>query len=218
MFAATGWMAVRMSFESKSDMKTLPLIVSIALLLGASSACAQKPSNETAPATFRVNFDTSRGPVVIEVTRADAPIGADRFYNLVKAKYFDGARFFRVIPGFMAQFGLAADPAVSKTWDVPIQDDPVKASNVRGTLTFAATGAPNSRSTQLFINFGNNNRLDSMRFAPFGKVVSGMEFVDQIYSGYGEQPDQGRIEAEGNAYMEKEFPRLDYIKTARIEQ
>jgi len=199
-------------------MKTFPLIASIALLLGACSAGAQKPSNETAPATYRVTLDTSRGPVVIEVTRADAPIGADRFYNLVKANYFDGARFFRVIAGFMAQFGLAANPAVSKTWDVPIQDDPVKASNVRGTLSFGNTGAPNSRSEQLFINFGNNARLDSMRFASFGKVVSGMEFVDQIYSGYGEQPDQGRIEAEGNAYLEKEFPRLDYIKTARISQ
>jgi peptidyl-prolyl cis-trans isomerase A (cyclophilin A) len=199
-------------------MKTFPIIASLALLLGACSAGAQKPSNETAPAAYRVTLDTSRGPVVIEVTRADAPIAADRFYNLVKANYFDGARFFRVIAGFMAQFGLAANPAVSKTWDVPLQDDPVKASNVRGTVTFANTGAPNSRSEQLFINFGNNSRLDSMLFAPFGKVVSGMEFVDQIYSGYGEQPDQGRIEAEGNAYLEKEFPRLDYIKSARISQ
>src|ERR1700723_2501326 len=170
-------------------MKTTLLISSLAFFL---CACAhgQKATDEKAPETFRVNLDTSKGPVVIEVTRADAPNGADRFYNLVKAKYLDGARFFRVIPGFMAQFGLAADPAVSKTWDVPIQDDPVKASNVRGTLTFAATGAPNSRPTQLFITFGDNSRLDSQRFAPFGKVVSGMEFVDQIYSGYGENPDQ----------------------------
>jgi peptidyl-prolyl cis-trans isomerase A (cyclophilin A) len=199
-------------------MKTFSLIASLALLMGAFSANAQKPPNATAPATFRVTLETSRGPVVIEVTRADAPVGADRFYNLVKANYFNGVRFFRVVPGFMAQFGLAADPAISKTWDVPIQDDPVKASNVRGTLTFAATGAPNSRSTQLFINFGDNSRLDRQRFAPFGKVVSGMEFVDQIYSGYGETPDQGRITAEGNAYLEKAFPRLDYIKTARISQ
>lgn len=206
-------------------MKTFPLIASITLLLGACSAGAQKLSNETAPATYRVTLDTSRGPVVIEVTRADAPIGADRFYNMVKAKYFDGARFFRVIPGFMAQFGLAADPAASKTWDVPLQDDPVKASNVRGTLSFANTGAPNSRSEQLFINFGNNSRLDSMLFAPFGKVVSGMEFVDQIYSGDPQNPnqkgveaDQSRLTAEGNAYLEKEYPRLDYIKTARISQ
>lgn len=199
-------------------MKTFFLIASAAFLLGACSAGAQKPANETAPATFRVDMETSRGPVVIEVTRADAPNGADRFYNLVKAKYFDGARFFRVIPGFMAQFGVAADPAVSKAWDVPIEDDPVKVSNVRGTLTFAATSAPNSRSTQLFINYGDNARLDSQRFAPFGKVVSGMEFVDQIFSGYGEMPDQQRIMTEGNAYLEKEFPNLDYIKTARIAQ
>jgi peptidyl-prolyl cis-trans isomerase A (cyclophilin A) len=201
-------------------MKTFSLIASVTLFLGVSCACAQKPAitSETAPATYRVNLDTSRGAVVIEVTRADAPMGADRFYNLVKAKYFDGARFFRVIPGFMAQFGLAADPALSKTWDVPIQDDPVKASNVRGAVTFAATSAPNSRSTQLFINFGDNSRLDGQRFAPFGKVLSGMENVDQIYSGDGENPDQGRIETEGNAYLEKEFPRLDYIKTARIAE
>src|SRR5580693_5683136 len=154
-------------------MKTFLLIASMALLLGACSAGAQKPSNETAPATFHVNLDTSRGPVVIEVTRANAPVGADRFYNLVKAKYFDGARFFRVIPGFMAQFGIAGDPAMTKTWDVPIEDDPVKSSNVRGAVTFAQTSAPNSRSTQLFINFGDNARLDGQRFAPFCKVVSG---------------------------------------------
>jgi peptidyl-prolyl cis-trans isomerase A (cyclophilin A) len=197
-------------------MKTFPLIASTVFLLGACLAVAQKPANQTAPATFRVNFDTSRGPVVIEVTRALAPNGADHFYTLVKAKYYDGARFFRVVPGFMAQFGLAASPAVTKTWDVPIQDDPVKTSNVRGAVTFAQTSAPNSRSTQLFINFGNSAFLDNQRFAPFGKVVSGMENVDMIYSGDGEKPDQGRITAEGNAYLEKAFPRLDYIKTARI--
>src|ERR1700722_16372504 len=175
-------------------MKTFLLIASAAFVLGACSAGAQHPTKETAPATFPVNLDTSRGPGVIEVTRASAPNGADRFYNLVKAKYLDGARFFRVIPGFMAQFGLAADPAVSKAWDVPIQDDPVIASNVRGAVTFAATSAPNSRSTQLFINFGDNSRLDASRFAPFGMVVSGMENVDQIYSGDGENPDQPQIE------------------------
>ncbi len=199
-------------------MKKISLLALAAFLLAACSAGAQKPTGEKAPDTFRVNLDTSRGPVVIEVTRADAPVGADRFYNLVKAKFFDGARFFRVIPGFMAQFGLAADPAVTKVWDVPIQDDPVRASNVRGTVTFAATGSPNSRSTQLFINFGDNSRLDGQRFAPFGKVVSGMENVDQIYAGDRENPDQERIEAEGNAYLEKAFPNLDYIKTARIAE
>jgi peptidyl-prolyl cis-trans isomerase A (cyclophilin A) len=200
-------------------MKTRFLTASIAFVVCACNAGAQKPPNQKAPETFRVNFDTSRGPVVIEVTRALAPNGADRFYNMVKAKYFDGARFFRAIPNFMVQFGLAADPAVTKTWDVQIQDDPVKASNVRGAVTFAQSSAPNSRSTQLFINFGNNASLDGQRFAPFGKVVSGMENVDQIYTGYGEKSDdQGRIEAEGNAFLNKEFPRLDYIKTARIAE
>jgi peptidyl-prolyl cis-trans isomerase A (cyclophilin A) len=152
------------------------------------------------------------------VTRADAPNGADRFYNLVKAKYFDGARFFRVLSGFMAQFGISGDPALTKVWDVPIQDDPVKTTNARGTLTFAATSEPNSRTTQMFINFVDNGRLDSQRFAPVGKVISGMEFIDQIYAGYGQTPDQSQIEAQGNSYLQKEFPMLDYIKTARITQ
>lgn len=199
-------------------MKIRSLVAAAAVLLGACSAGAQKPTNDKAPEVFRVNFDTSKGAFVVEVTRADAPVGADRFYNLVKAKYFDGARFFRVIPGFMAQFGIAADPSVTKVWDVPIEDDPVKTSNVRGAVTFAQTSQPNSRTTQLFINFGDNSRLDSQRFAPFGKVISGMDIVDQIYSGYGEMPGQGQIESEGNSYLEKEFPRLDYIKTARIAQ
>jgi peptidyl-prolyl cis-trans isomerase A (cyclophilin A) len=193
-------------------------IAAAAVLLGACSAGAQKPTDEKAPEVFRVNFDTSKGAFVIEVTRASAPNGADRFYNLVNARYYDGARFFRVIPGFMAQFGIAGAPATSKAWDVPIEDDPVKTSNVRGAVTFAQTSLPNSRTTQLFINFGDNSRLDSMRFAPFGRVVSGMEIVDQVYSGYGEMPDQGQIEAEGNSYLEKAFPSLDYIKTARIAQ
>jgi peptidyl-prolyl cis-trans isomerase A (cyclophilin A) len=201
-----------------ASVKSTFLIATLALILGAISACAQKPASEKAPETFRVNLDTSRGPVVIEVTRADAPNGADRFYNLVKAKYYDGARFFRVIPGFMAQFGIAAEPRVTKTWDVPIKDDPVKSSNVRGTVTFAQTSEPNSRSTQLFINFADNSRLDSMRFAPFGKVVDGMENVDQIYAGDRENPDQSLIESQGNTYLEKTFPNLDYIKTARIAQ
>lgn len=202
-------------------MKIISLIASLVLVLCVDSACAQKVpqlTNEKAPDVYRVNMDTSRGPVVIEVTRADAPNGADRFYNLVKAGYFDGARFFRVVPGFMVQFGIAAKPAVTKAWDVPIQDDPVRTSNVRGTITFAAQSAPNTRTAQVFINFGDNSRLDRSRFAPFGKVVSGMENVDQIYSGDGENPDQTQIEDQGNSYLEKSFPHLDYIKTARIAQ
>ena len=205
-----------MAFEI-THMKTVHIIATAALLLGACSAGAQKPTNQKAPDVYRVNLDTSKGPVVIEVTRANAPLGADRFYNLVKAKFYDNARFFRVISGFMAQFGIAAEPAMTKAWNVPIQDDPVKTSNVRGAVTFATSG-PNTRTAQLFINFGNNSRLDSQGFAPFGKVVSGMENVDKLYSAYGEAASQNQpqIEGEGNAYLNKQFPQLDYIKTARI--
>jgi peptidyl-prolyl cis-trans isomerase A (cyclophilin A) len=172
--------------------------------------------HETAPATYNVVLDTTRGPVTVQVTRADAPIGADRFYNLVKSQYFDGARFFRVVPGFVVQFGMAGDPKVNAKWNVPIKDDPVAISNTRGTLCFAAQQVPNTRTTQLFINLGNNQRLDAQGFAVFGKVVSGMDAVDHIYSGYGQKPDQDQIEKEGNTYLQQNFPSLDYIKTARI--
>jgi peptidyl-prolyl cis-trans isomerase A (cyclophilin A) len=192
-------------------MTRLSVIATAALILLGCSG-----SKAAAPEKFLVNMETSKGPVVIEVTRADAPLGADRFYDLVKAKYFDGARFFRVVPGFVVQFGLAADPALSKKFDVPIQDDPVKQTNARGTLVFAATSRPNSRTEQLFINLGDNARLDQIGFAPFGKVLSGMEFIDQITPEYGERPDQDAITAQGNAYLEKQFPKLDYIKTATI--
>lgn len=171
-----------------------------------------KPSGNT----FKVDFETSRGPFVVEIDRSLAPNGAERFYQLVKAKYFDGARFYRVVPNFVVQWGAAANPKVTKKWDVPIADDPVKTTNARGTLTFAATNAPNSRTTHMFINLVDNPNLDSMGFAPVGRVISGMETVEKIYPGYGEQPDQGQIAAEGNVYLEKEFPKLDYIKTARI--
>ncbi|MGD1069925.1 MAG: peptidylprolyl isomerase [Bryobacteraceae bacterium] len=203
-------------------MKRISLALSIALALAACStskqAVVQASSDEKAPAVFRVDFDTSRGPFVVEITRDLAPHGADHFYTLVKAKYFDGARFYRVVPGFMVQWGSAADPKVSEAWDKSIPDDPVKTTNARGTITFAATGQPDSRSTHMFINFADNGRLDAMGFAPVGNVVSGMENVDQIYSGDGERPDQGRMKDEGNAYLLREFPNLDYIKTARIAQ
>ena len=177
------------------------------------------PVEETAPDVFRVDFETSRGPVIIEITRAQAPHGADRFFSLVKAKYFDGARFYRVVPDFVVQWGSAADPAISQAWDRrPIPDDPVKATNSRGTITFAQVGEPNSRTTQMFINFVDNRGLDGMGFAPLGRVVSGMQFVDQIYSGDGEKPDQGLIMEQGNAYLQKAFPHLDYIVTARLAQ
>jgi peptidyl-prolyl cis-trans isomerase A (cyclophilin A) len=196
------------------------LCIFAALIVSSCSKPAPKvaPSNEVAPATFTVLLDTTRGPVTVALTRGEAPIGADRFYNLVKAKFFDGARFFRVVPGFVVQFGLAGDPKVNADWDVPIQDDPVLVSNTRGTICFAATSSPNTRSTQLFINLGNNKRLDPQGFAVFGKVVSGMDSVDRIYSGYSDKPDQSRIEKEGNAYLGKDFPSLDYIKTARITE
>lgn len=166
--------------------------------------------------TYRVDFETSQGPVVVEIDRTLAPNGAEHFYQLVHAKYFDGARFFRVVPNFVVQWGMAGDPRAARKWGASIADDPVKTTNARGAVTFAATNAPNSRQTQLFINLRDNGNLDAMGFAPIGRVVSGMENVDKLYSGYGERPDQGQIGIHGNAYLEKNFPKLDYIKTARI--
>ncbi len=171
----------------------------------------------TAPATFMVQVETTKGPFTIKVTRAWAPHGADRFYNLVRGGFFTDAAFFRVIPGFMVQFGISARPEVSRVWaDANIQDDPVKESNTRGMVTFAQTSARNSRSTQLFINYGDNARLNADRFAPFGEVTKGMSVVDQIYSGYGEKPDQGAMTNQGKAYLDKNFPRLDHIVSATI--
>jgi peptidyl-prolyl cis-trans isomerase A (cyclophilin A) len=178
--------------------------------------------NRTAPPTFKTKFETSKGDFVVQVTREWAPMGADRFFNLVRHGFFDDARFFRVISGFMAQFGINGDPKVSAAWRTQrIKDDPVKQSNTRGFVSFATSG-PNSRTTQLFINYGDNSRLDKMGFAPFGRVIEGMEVVEQLYSGYGEGapqgkgPNQARIQQEGNDYLNREFPRLDYIKKATI--
>jgi len=176
-----------------------------------------------APETFKAQFNTTKGKFVVEVTRSLAPNGADRFYNLVRSGYFTDVAFFRVVPGFMCQFGIHGDPNVSAKWrEATIPDDPVKGSNTRGTITFATAG-PNTRTTQLFINFGDNTSLNGEGFAPFGKVVEGMVVVDKIYGGYGDAPqfgghgpDQGRIQMEGNAYLKKDFPNLDYIKSATI--
>jgi len=178
---------------------------------------------EQAPATFKANFDTSKGTFTIDVHRDWAPNGADRFYNLVKNGFYDDVRFFRVIEGFMAQFGIHGNPAIMAAWrQSSIKDDPVKQSNKRGYVVFATAG-PNTRTTQLFINFGDNANLDKMGFSPFGQVADkGMDVVDKIYNGYGEGaprgrgPDQGRLQSEGNAYLAKEFSKLDYIKTATI--
>ena len=173
--------------------------------------------NETAPATYVARFNTSQGLVRIEVTRASAPLGADRFYNLVRKGYYNEVRFFRVISGFVAQFGLNGSPSVNAAWrDQRIADDPVTQSNLRGTLTFA-TGGPNTRTTQLFINLADNPNLDSQGFAPIGRVITGMDVVDLFYAAYGERPNQSRIQSEGNAYLKADFPRLDFILDAVIE-
>jgi len=186
---------------------------------GAATPLLDPQSSEmraSAPASFRVRFETGGGPFVVEVTRAWAPHGADRLYNLVRHGFYDGARFFRVVPGFVVQFGLSGDPAVSARWrPATIADDPVTQHNTRGTITFATAG-PNTRTTQLFINYRDNSRLDGMGFAPLGRVVEGMDVVDHIYAGYGERPDQGRIEAQGNAYLAAQFPHLDSITRATI--
>jgi len=179
--------------------------------------------NEAAPATYKANFDTSKGTFVVTVHKDWAPKGADRFYNLVKNGYFDGIRFFRVIPNFMAQFGIHGTPAVSAAWQgARITDDPVKQSNKRGYVTFATAG-PNTRTTQLFVNYGDNASLDKQGFSPFGEVTSGMDVVDKLYNGYGEIYKRSDFQlpkfmSEGNAYMEKQFPRMDYVKTATIAQ
>jgi peptidyl-prolyl cis-trans isomerase A (cyclophilin A) len=186
----------------------------------ASRAALMNPAklNAVAPPVYKATFDTSVGSFVIEVHREWAPKGADRFYNLVKNGFFDNARFFRVMPGFMVQFGINGDPEIQKHWaNANLQDDPVTQKNLRGYVTFAKTGAPNSRSTQVFINFADRNTfLDSQGFAPFGQVISGMDIVDKINAGYGEQPDQMRIQAEGNKYLNSQFPKLDYVTKARI--
>ena len=191
---------------------------------GSGSSQEGKESKETkAPGVYKVNFDTTKGAVVIEVHRDWAPLGADRFYTLVKSGYFDGARFFRVLPGFMAQFGVAGDPKVTTKWkDANLQDDPVKQSNTRGMVSFATAG-PNTRTTQMFINTADNSRLDGQGFSPIGRVTDGMDVVDHFYSGYGEGAPEGRgpaqslIEEQGNEYLEKNFPMLDSIKKATVQ-
>jgi peptidyl-prolyl cis-trans isomerase A (cyclophilin A) len=176
--------------------------------------------NEKAPETFKARFDTSKGVFVVDVHREWAPLGADRFYNLVKNGFYDDVRFFRVLEGFMAQFGMNGVPAIQRVWgSANFKDDPVTQSNKRGYITFAKSGAPNSRSTQVFINFVDNTNLDSQGFAPFGQIVEGMDVVDKLYTGYGRQnvPDQGRITNEGNAYLNKDYPMLDFVKKATIQ-
>ena len=185
-------------------------------------AVAPKPVQ--APDLFKINLDTSKGEVVIEMHRDWGPIGVDHLYNLVKQGFYDGDYFFRYVRNFMVQFGINGDPKINNHWrDINLLDDPVKQSNVRGTLTYATAG-PRTRSTQLFINVRNNQGLDKDGFTPIGKVITGMAVVDSFYSGYGDMPDQGgqgpdpqKIETGGNEYLTSHFPRLDYIKKATIQ-
>jgi peptidyl-prolyl cis-trans isomerase A (cyclophilin A) len=170
------------------------------------------------PDSFAVHVVTSRGTFDVTVHRDWSPKGADRLYYLFSNNYYDGIRFFRVINGFMAQFGMSGDTGVQRVWkDLDVSDEPVTHSNKRGMLTFADAG-PNTRSTQLFINFADNAQLDRSGFTPLGVVTNGMGVVDSLYNGYGESPDQGRIGAEGNTYLVREFPKLDYIVTAHVSQ
>ena len=212
----------------------LGLFAAVAMVQAEDATKEEKPSTASpgftdpakltgpAPETFKAQFDTTKGKFTIEVTRSLSPNGADRFYNLVHSGYFKDVAFFRVIPGFMCQFGIHGDPGVSAKWRAAaIADDPVKGSNTRGTITFATAG-PNTRTTQLFINFADNINLNGMGFSPFGKVTEGMDVVDKINGEYGEGaprgggPNQGRVQAEGNTYLKKDFPNLDYIKSATI--
>jgi peptidyl-prolyl cis-trans isomerase A (cyclophilin A) len=199
----------------------------VSSLPSARSAALLSPeqATERAPEIYKARFSTTKGDFLLEVRRDWAPQGADRFYNLVKAGYFEDVAFFRAMEGFMVQFGLHGLPQVNAKWYAArIPDDPsVGQSNKRGLATFATAG-PNTRTSQVFINLADNTVLDSMGFTPFGRVAEGMEVLDKLYKGYGDGPpqgtgpDQGRIHMEGNAYLKKEFPLLDYIKTARIAQ
>lgn len=179
-------------------------------------------AKETAPATYRVKFETTKGEFIVNVTRDWAPGGADRFYNLVKIGFYDDVAFFRAIKGFMAQFGIHGDPSITRVWQkATFPDDPVTSSNTEGKVSFATRGA-NSRTTQVFINYGDNNGLDGMGFAPFGEVVEGMDVVNSLHTGYGEGqpggvgPAQNKINQEGNAYLRKSFPELDWTKKVSI--
>ena len=184
-------------------------------------AAAPEPQKKTVPNplgtpdVYKAKFVTTKGPFVIEVHRDWAPRAADRFYELIKDGYYNNAAFFRVVPNFVAQWGLAASPAITKKWDKAIDDDPVAHTNSVGTVTFATAGR-NSRTTQVFINLRSNQTLDDQGFAAFGKVIEGMDNVAKIYSKYGDTPDQEEITRRGNSYLKSKFPLLDYIRTATI--
>lgn len=216
-----------MRTHSKLSMLVVMGFLACASAAGADTSTKGAPdpaqATATAPPVYKVKMATTKGDFVIEVHRDWAPLGADRFYNLVKLGYLNDIAFFRVVKGFMVQFGIHGDPAMNKTWrNARIQDDPTgKQSNTKGMVTFAMAG-PNTRTTQIFINYGDNARLDSMGFPPFGKVLDGWKVVDAIEGMYGEGapggrgPAQGRVQSEGNAYLKADFPKLDYLKSASI--
>ncbi len=165
--------------------------------------------------TFKVKFESTAGDFVVLVHRDWAPVGAQRFYELVKDGFYDECRFFRVVSNFMVQFGINGSPDVQERWQRNIQDDAPKVSNKRSYMTFATSG-PNSRTTQVFVNFVDNAFLDAQGFASFGEVIEGMDYVDVIFSGHAEEPDQGQITSRGNAYLKAKFPKLDYVKRATV--
>ena len=201
-----------------------PSTEAVSVLPAGSNAALLDPSkaNETAPAVYKAKFETTEGDFVIEVHRDWAPLGADRFFNLVKIGFYDDVSFFRVIDGFMVQFGISGYPDVMGRWrDANMKDDPAKESNMKGMVTFATAG-PNSRTTQVFINFSDNKNLDAMGFTPIGRVIEGKDVVEKLYKGYGEGapngrgPDQRKLQSQGTVYLKKDFPELDYVKKASI--
>jgi peptidyl-prolyl cis-trans isomerase A (cyclophilin A) len=206
-------------------MKRALLAAIAAAAIAAGAAAASGPSllhpaslHAKAPAVFRAEFTTTKGPFVVTVHRKWAPRGADRFYNLVLAGFYDQQRLFRVVPGFVVQWGISGTPKIAKAWqNANIQDDRVRHTNARGTIDFADAG-PNTRSTQVFVNLGANTQLDADGFAPFGVVTSGFATLEHLYHGYGERPtaDQGQMTQQGEAFFRKHFPKLDRILKARV--
>ncbi len=193
------------------------LVLCVALSSGIRLMADEAPAAEQAPETYKVLFETSKGNFTVEVHREWAPNGADRFHRLVESGFYDDCRFFRVLPDFMVQWGINGDPEVQKNWvDAKIKDEPVIKSNTRGFITYAKSSERNSRTSQVFINFGDNSRLDEDGFAPFGQVVDGMDVVDAINAQYGDDPNQELLQKSGNAYLNKKFPKLDFIKKASI--
>jgi peptidyl-prolyl cis-trans isomerase A (cyclophilin A) len=186
------------------------------IIFGAATACGGSSPTGQAPATFSARFETTKGPFVVKVNRNWAPLGADRFYELVKTHFYDNQPLFRVVPGFVVQWGISGNPSVAKRWqDARIKDDPVKHSNEKGTITFATSGA-DSRTTQVFVNLAPNSNLDSQGFSPFGTVTSGFSVLNDLYSGYGDNFDQGALTQYGAPWARRNFPKLDWIKTARL--